>query len=108
MDDSVKVLNTKLVLKTRKVHECYDCGKKCDKSSKMINTVFSYDGKLTSVYKCYQCKNRIMNKDSMERLEEILKEYKEYNKGGLTHAKNEILDLFSVMLSEALNKAEEK
>ena len=42
----------------------------------------------------------------MERLEEILKEYKEYNKGGLTHAKNEILDLFSVMLSEALEEAE--
>jgi len=32
----------------------------------------------------------------MERLEQILKEYKKYNKGGLTHAKNEILDLFSV------------
>ena len=31
-----------------------------------------------------------------EKIEKILKEYKAYEKGGLTHAVNELLDLFNV------------
>lgn len=33
--------------------------------------------------------------------EKILKEYKAYETGGLTHATNELLNLFSVSFSEA-------
>jgi hypothetical protein len=50
-----------------------------------------------------------INKYSMKRLEEILVDYEEeYSRDSLTKAKKEILNLFSVMLSETLEQAEKK
>jgi len=56
MEDAIKIFKTKLVRKTRKKHECWGCGKKQPKGSEMINTTFSYDDRLVSVYHCTECK----------------------------------------------------
>ena len=41
---------------------------------------------------------KIINTEAMKKeIEKILKKYKQYNKGGLIHATNELLSLFSVM-----------
>jgi len=57
MKDAIKVFKTKLVRKTRKKHECWGCGKKQPKGSEMVNTTFSYDDRLVSVYHCTECKS---------------------------------------------------
>jgi DNA-directed RNA polymerase subunit RPC12/RpoP len=55
MEDTIKVMKTNLVRKTRKNHQCWECGKKFPEGSEMINTTFSYDNRLISVYKCVEC-----------------------------------------------------
>ena len=52
MFDDIKVFKTKVVLKTRKKHQCANCGKYLPKKSEMVNTTFAYDGRLVSVYFC--------------------------------------------------------
>ena len=56
MEDAIKIFKTKLVRKTRKKHECWGCGKKQPKGTAMVNTTFSYDDRLVSVYHCTECK----------------------------------------------------
>jgi len=55
MEEALRVFKTKLVKKTRRNHQCWFCGKKEPKGSEMINTTFSYDDRLVSVYKCIKC-----------------------------------------------------
>ena len=56
MEDAINIFKTKLVRKTRKKHECWGCGKKQPKGTSMVNTTFSYDDRLVSVYHCTECK----------------------------------------------------
>ena len=55
LEDAIKVFKIKLVL-TRKKHECWGCGKINPIKTEMINTTFSYDGRLVSVYHCTEWK----------------------------------------------------
>ena len=52
MFDDIKIFKTKVVFKTRKKHQCANCGKHKPKHSEMVNTTFAYDGRLVSVYFC--------------------------------------------------------
>ena len=68
MEDAIKVFKTKTVKKTRRKHECWSCGTVVPKHHEMVNTTFSYDGRLVSVYKCSKCvqksnQNEKSNKD---------------------------------------------
>lgn len=56
MEDAIKVFKVKQVNKTRRKHECWSCGVVHPKGSKLINTTFSYDQRLVSVYQCFDCK----------------------------------------------------
>lgn len=56
MEEFIKVFKSVLIIKTRKKHECWGCGKTNAKGSKLINTTYSYDGRLISVYHCLKCK----------------------------------------------------
>ena len=51
MFDNVRVFKTKIV-KPRKKHQCIKCGGKIEPKQECINTTFSYDGRLISVYFC--------------------------------------------------------
>lgn len=55
MEDGIRIFKTKIVRKTRRTHECWGCGNKHKKGSELINTTFSYDGRLVSVYRCIKC-----------------------------------------------------
>lgn len=56
MFDKVKVFRTKIVT-VRKKHQCAKCGEKISIKQKAVNTTFSYDEKLISVYFCGVCDN---------------------------------------------------
>ena len=51
MFDNIKILKTKVV-KPRIKHQCIKCGGKIEPKQECVNTTFSYDGRLISVYFC--------------------------------------------------------
>jgi len=58
MSDKVKVFRTKIV-SVRKKRKCAVCGEKIEIKQKAVNTTFSYDERLISVYFCGVCDNII-------------------------------------------------
>lgn len=54
MFDNIKVFKSKTV-KVRKKHQCIKCGGKIAVGYNAINTTYSYDGRLVSVYYCACC-----------------------------------------------------
>lgn len=55
-----KIINSKIVAKTKKAHKCYGCGREFSVGSSMESCAMRINGVMTRKYFCISC-HRILN-----------------------------------------------